>query len=266
VRFLLVFLALPLWAADDVDAIIRRLIEADQRNAPHIHQYTFTEQTARFEFSHGQPHQTGTQTHEVVFVEGMEYRKLVARDGKPLSAREQARVAKDMAQTAEERRKHLAPVVPGGVMTFSGPFVHRRADLGSMEELLRLYDNRVAGEETVRGHRTWVLECSPRQGYTPASEHEREVLVFRKTLWVDEAEGALVRGVYTVAVEGSFAHPGSTLTFDYDKIDAETWQMVELVLNISTNKQKVFQPNVRTEYQRSGFHKFDVQSTITVAQ
>lgn len=265
-RLVLLLCVAPLWAADDANAIIRRLIDVGKRNSQHADQYTFTEQTTRFDFRNHQPHQTGTETHEIVFVEGVEYRKLVARDGKPLSAREQAKVSKEMAQTAEERRKHMAPPVPGGVMTFHSPFSHRRADLGSNEELLALYDNHVAGEETIRGHKAWILECSPRPGYQPANEHEREVLVFGKKLWVDESEGALVRAVYTVVEEGSFAHPGSTVAFDFDKIERDTWHIIGLALNVSTNKQKTFQPSARTEYVMSNFHRFDVQSTVTVVQ
>jgi hypothetical protein len=55
----------------------------------------------------GEPHLRQTETHEVIFAEGLEYRRLVARNGQPLSAREQAQVEKDMAQTAAERRKNL---------------------------------------------------------------------------------------------------------------------------------------------------------------
>ena len=122
----------------------------------------------------------------------------------------------------------------------------------------------IVGEDTVRGRKTWALECAPRPNYFPANEHEKEVLVFRKKFWIDQAEAGLVRGIYMVAVEGTFARPGSSITFDFDKIDSETWYPISLVLNISTNRQKIFQPNVRTECRMSNFHKFDVQSTITV--
>jgi hypothetical protein len=266
-RLLTLLFAVRVWAAEDADAIVRRHIEAACLNEPHVHRYTFTEQTDRFNFDKRlEPHRIESETHEVIFVEGLEYRKLVARNGQPLSPREQAQVAKAMAQTAEERRKHSRPDVPGGVMIFSSPFSHHKVDLGSSEELLTLYENRIAGEETVRGHKTWILECSPRPNYTPSNEHEREVLVFGKKFWIDQSEAALVRGIYTVVAEGSFARPGSTLIFDFEKIDSDTWHIISLVLNVATKQRKVFQPDARTEYHMSNFHKFDVQSTITVVQ
>jgi hypothetical protein len=264
-RVLLLLLALPLWAAEDANAIVRRLVEAEHGNRDRVSQFTYTEETRRFDFrKNGEPHLRLTETHEVIFVEGLEYRKLVARDGKPLSTREQAQVEKDMAQTAAERRKHVQPTPPGGVMTLHGTFRSRSMDFGSSAELLTLFDNRIEAEETLRGHQTWVLGCTPRANYLPANEHEKQVLVFRKKLWLDQAEGMPVRGQYTVLGEGGFAQPGSTVTFDFDKVDSDTWHLISIMLDIAMEKQPVFHPTARTEYRMSNFHKFDVQSTITV--
>ncbi len=264
-RLLLGLMALRLCAAEDVNAIIKRLIEAGHQNEVRAQQYTYVEETERYAFEkNGTPRKTASETHEVIFVEGLKYKKLVARNGHPLSAHDQAQVEKNMRLTAEERRKHQRPTAPGGVVTFNGMFTHQSFDLGSLGELLTLYDNRLAGEEEIRGYKAWVIESTPRAGYVPRSQHESEVLVFRKKCWVDTADGVLVRGVYTVATEESSFRPGSSLTFEFEKIDAETWEVVSLTLNFSRVKEKVFRPTVRTVYQMSKFQKFDVQSTITV--
>jgi hypothetical protein len=143
-------------------------------------------------------------------------------------------------------------------------FTHQSLDLGSLSELLTLYDNRVAGEENVRGHKTWVIEATPQRGYLPMSEHERQVLVFGKKFWVDQEEGLLVRAVYTVVVEDGMVRPGSTITQEFEKVDPDTWEPVSLTLNFSRGKEKVFRPTARTVYTMANFQKFDVHSTITV--
>jgi hypothetical protein len=265
-RWWLWLVAIPLCAADsDVEAILKRLVEAQHQNDKRAQQYTYVEETERFTFDkNGSPHNTGSATHDVIFVEGLKFNKLVARNGKPLSASDQAKVEKNMRLTAEERRKHQRPTAPGGMITFSGLFSSGSLDLGSLSELPKLFDNRVSGEEEIRGHKTWVIESTPRKGYMPMSGHERQVLVFNKKFWVDEADGVLVRGVYTVAAEDSFLRPGSTVTFEYEKVDPDTWEAVSLTLEFSRSKDKVFKPTGRTVYRMSKFQKFDVQSTITV--
>jgi hypothetical protein len=196
----------------------------------------------------------------------LKFNKLVARNGKPLSRREQAQVEKSMRLTAEERRKRQRPTAPGGVITWSGLFAHRSADLGSLGELLTLFDNQLSGQEDVRGHKAWVIEATPRAGYLPMSEHEREVLVFRKKFWVDQAESVLVRSVYTVNAENAFLSPGSSLTFEFEKIDENVWEPISLTLDFSRAREINFKPTGRTLYRMSQFRKFDVQSTITVTE
>jgi hypothetical protein len=255
-------LALPLWGAEDANAIVSRLIQAQDAGDKLDEQYTYVQETRRFRFDKdGRPRQTEWETHEIIFVEGMAYEKLVAREGKPLSAKEQAKVAKDMQETAAYRRAHSRRLAPGGVV--SDEHGHS-ADLGSARELLTLFDNRLTGEEEIRGHKAWVIESTPRSGYEGANEHERAVLSFRKKFWIDEADTMAVRAVYTVIRPNSVGGAGSTLTFDWEKIDREAWEVVSIVANFSKPSDKVFKPGGRTEYEMSKFQKFDVESTVTV--
>src|SRR4051812_4167960 len=108
----LLLAALPLSAAEDANAILRRWIAAQNASDKRASQYTHTEETTRYVYgSNGQLGKKHTETHEVVFIEGLQYRKLVAMDGKPLNAKEQAKVATAMRQTAEQRRRsgHILP-------------------------------------------------------------------------------------------------------------------------------------------------------------
>jgi hypothetical protein len=259
---LLVFLAaVPLWAFDDTGAILKRWIEAQHQNDQRAQQYTYVEDTDWFTYEkNGQLRRDRFTSSEVLFVEGLEYKKLLARNGKPLDAREQARVEKEMSQTAEERRKHRRPRTPGGTISFR----NQRADLGSTEEFLTLFDNRLVGEEEIRGRKAFVIESVPKAGLIPASEHERDVLCFRKKLWIDEADGVKAREILSVIADRIFVKPGSTLTFEHQKIGPDTWHQSSAILNTYGVRDKKFQPSGRTEYRLSKFQKFDVESTITV--
>jgi len=264
-RALLLLLALPLWATDDVNTILRHVVAADHRNEKNAQQYTYIQETIRFALDKdGQMRQTSTVTHEVIFVEGLKYEKLVAREGKPLTPKEQAKVDKDMSQTAAERRKRAHPTSPGGAVARTSPFNHKTTDLGSLSELLTLFDNRLIGEEEIRGHKTWVIESTPKKASEQMSMHEKDVLGFGKKFWVDQKDNMVVRAIHTVVEQGSAMRPGSTLTFEYEKIDADTWEPVTLTMDFSLAKQAIFKPTGRTVYTMHDFHKFDVQSTITV--
>jgi hypothetical protein len=261
VRLSILLTALPLWASDDAGAILKRWIEEQPRNDQRAEQYTYVEETQWFAYDKkSQPHKVRSATSEVIFIEGLNYKRLVARNGKPLDRREQAQVENEMRQTAEERRKHRGYHAPGGRINFA----NQSMDVGSREELLTLFDNRLVGEEEIRGRKAWVIESTPKAGLVAANEHEKEVLCFRKKHWIDETDNVLTRQMVTITGDGYLAKPGSTLTFEFDKIGQDTWHEVLIVLDLYSLRDKAVKPSGRTEYRLSKFQKFDVQSTITV--
>jgi hypothetical protein len=258
-RLLLLLLALHLWPADDANAILRRYMEADKLNDKKAEQYTCVEDTAWFvRDKNGELHQNRSETREAIFIEGLEYRKLVARNGKPLDAKEKAKVDKEMRETAEQRRKHPAWADGGGVTNG-----RQRADFGSDEELLTLFDNRLAGEEEIGGRKAWVIESTPRKDRTPVNRHEKDVASFNKKFWIDEAENVELRAVYTVIGERIYVKPGSTFVFDFQKVQ-DAWQLAQLIVEVRNTMAKVVQVDGRVEMRFSNFKKFDVQSTITI--
>jgi hypothetical protein len=258
---LLLIALLPLRAADGGADILRHWSEAQRNNEERTRQYTYTEQADRFTYGpDGNLRKDSIETAEVIVVERIAFHKLVARNGNPLDAKEQARVDKEMRQTAEERRKHRQQPPAGGRISFGSQW----ADLGSREELLSMFDNRLLGEEMGGGRKAWVFESTPNAGVVATNEHEHDVLCFRKRLWIDQADYVMAKAVYTVIGDYLFAKPGSTLTFAYEKIGPDTWHETSVILDIYRVRNKAFQPSGRTEYRMSGFRKFDVETTITV--
>jgi hypothetical protein len=258
-RLVLLLAVVPLWAADDANTILRRFIDAQKQNDEKAKNYTYVEEAVWFTRDKAGPlHQNRSETNEIVFIEGSKYRKLVARNGKPIGAKDRAKVDQDMRITAEERLRHTPP--PTGGRISSG---HGNADLGTNEELLTLFDNRMTGEEQIGGRKAWVIESAPQTAHTPTNQHEKDALNFTKTLWIDKADFVMLRAVYTVTGDQIFAKPGSAISIELEKINQEVWQPSLLALDIRRSKISSAEAP-RTEYHYSKFQRFDVQSTITI--
>jgi hypothetical protein len=246
-------LTLPL-RAQDVDNILKRNREADKQNDERAKQYTYVEDTDNFEYDkHGERKKTGSETHDVIFVEGESYKRLVARDGKPLPPKEEAKEEKKLKQTVEERRKARRK----GLLNFS------RSVSVSNDDLLKFCDRRVLGEEEIGGRKAWVIEFTPQKGRVPANQHEKDVLSMQTKVWVDEEEGVTVKLVLLTIVDGSFMKPGSSITIENAKINGDTWLPVFAVFDARIQIALVIRDSVRTETRNSNFKKFDVKSTIT---
>ncbi len=156
---------LPALAAELSPAgILQRAVEAERRNARLAWSYTFQEErTANHE----------TRTYDVLFLEGAPYRRLMARNGRPLSGNEdrgeQRRMdqesARRKAESPDQRHRRLFRRAHSYQIPFAG--------------LPRHHDLRLAGEETRNGRRAWRIEASPR----PVSRAH-----WRQTLWIDQQD------------------------------------------------------------------------------
>jgi len=93
VKWLLsLFLASPLFAADTVDDVLNRYLDAAKQNATRAQQYAFSEKETVFNFdSPGTPKPGRSRTWDVLFVEGKPYPKLVAQNDQPLNERDAAK-------------------------------------------------------------------------------------------------------------------------------------------------------------------------------
>jgi hypothetical protein len=253
-RLWLLLAALPLWGVGDANQILKRFAEAQDKNWEHARQYAYTEELTNFAYDKsGKPVQNGAAVWEVIFVEGLEYKKLISQGGKPLDAKAQAREEKKMQQTAEERRKQRR----------AGAF-HPNVSLGSTQDLLTLFDNRLLGEEEIRGRKAWIVESSPLAGHVPANQREKEILSWSHKLWIDEAEYFTLKTVATVVGDHIYQKPGSTMTFEFEKINDDAWLPVRQSDEFHLQFARFIKPSGRSDYRYSKFRKFDVQSTITI--
>jgi len=65
-RLFLLLAALPLWAADDANQILKRFAEAQDKNWEKAAQYAYTEELANFAFDkNGKPVQNGAAVREL---------------------------------------------------------------------------------------------------------------------------------------------------------------------------------------------------------
>jgi len=110
----------------------------------------------------GRPGNPFHKTYDVIMLEGQNYNKLVLIEGQPLDDANRKKVDEDLAKERELRRKY--------------PFLNKTMSVSGLGQLERLFDNKVAGEETVGGRKAWTVESEPKRGAKAADPKEEEVL------------------------------------------------------------------------------------------
>ena len=226
-RPLFTLVAAAVALAQDPREIFRRSIEKDQVNRALRQQYTFLEKSVQKEFDkNGKAKKTESTVHDVSILYGHQFRRLIEKDGKPLSAKDQQKekerldkfTAKWTHETPEERKKRLARREQ-----------NREKETAFLREIPDAYDLRLLGEEKVDGKDAWVIQGEPHPGYRPKLDGAKYFAKMRGKIWIDKADYQWVKVDAETIDTISFGlilfrlDKGSRLQFEQARVNDEIW-------------------------------------------
>jgi len=146
----------------DAREMIRRAVAADERNWTVARHYTFSERVdLRYLDSEGHVKSQEVKRHDVMLLDGSPYRRLVARDDRPLPPADEKKEQDKLNRSIAERRQETAIQRAHRLAEYARrPEWQREA----WRELPAAFDFRLAAEEVLEGHRVYVLEAAPHPG------------------------------------------------------------------------------------------------------
>lgn len=189
--------------------------------------YTFVERDVEHTVGgDGQVKSTEIRTYDVIEIYGQEVWRLIAKDDKPLDAKEAAKeedkiqkiIDKHEAESEDERKKEEEKEAKR--RDDSRKFVSAVADS---------HDFTLVGTEQMDGRDTWVIDAEPRTGFELPDKEEKFVSKFRGRLWIDKEDLQLakvdVEAVDTAAVGWVVAriHKGTRMSYEQMRMDDEIW-------------------------------------------
>src|SRR5258708_8304916 len=164
-RSFVFFFAAATSFAQDPREIVRRSVELDQANWLRMKDYTWTAQeTDRHLDSNAKVQSIESKRWETTILYGEPFRRMLARNGKPLSAdeqrKEQLRLDKETAkfaqETLDERTRRLAKLEKD-----------RAKEREFLREIPHVYNFRIVRDDQVDGHAVWAIAAMPKTAYTP---------------------------------------------------------------------------------------------------
>lgn len=162
-----------------------------------IADYTFTEKNTEMRLdSRGGVKKTKTATYEVYPSEGAGkmYRRLIARDGKPLEEKELAAQDKEQEARAERRRLRLQNETPAERdKRLAKAEAAKKKERDIVDELFRMDELVLEGRESIDDRSTILISFKPRPGYKPASEDAQTLQKLAGRAWMDEQTYQLVK-------------------------------------------------------------------------
>ena len=197
--------------------VLRLVVSAETEQDPLREQYAYREL---------QENGSRTKAFDVILLEGRPYRKLVERNGKPLTEKERREVEADMLKTSRERRK-------AGLFTRTYTMrIGRLADLEKTHEI------------TLEGNQ---LTAKPKAD---------SPMLHR--IQFDPQTHVMLRHEVEVVGPGSEMKPGTILIREFSRQGDGPYLVRKMIIDFKVRFAKGYQVHTFSNYR-----KFDAASTIT---
>ena len=207
--------------------IVARSVELDQSNWQHMKDYTWiARQTDRILDSQGQVKSSRTEQWETVVIYGEPHRRMLERNGKPLSAEDQQKEQQKLDRAVAKREHETASRRVRREADFEK---QREKDREFLREIPDLFDFKLLPDEKIDGHDVWVISAVPKPGAHPKSGDAKPLLKIQAKVWIDKAEYQWVKLEAETTATISFGlfiarlAPGARLEFEQTRVNDETW-------------------------------------------
>src|SRR3954447_18352835 len=213
--------------AQDPRELVRRSIAQSQLDWMRMSDYTWQAHSVEKHLdAKGKIQSTKRETWETLILDGQPYRRMLERDGKPLSPDEQ----RDEQKKLDKETRKLSTETPAEKQRRTEDAEkQRRKDFAFLSEITELFDLRLEGDSTVNGRPVWVVAGAPVAGAKAQSGDAKMLLKLRGRMWIDKAtyQWARVEAETTDTISwGLFLarlNPGAKLVFEQAEVAPDLW-------------------------------------------
>jgi len=241
----------------DARKIIRRVVSNYRRDIDSMRDYTYQRRTVIQRLDkNGAVKKTEIRTYEVSIFFGAPFQKLIARDDKPLSAKDRKRSEEKLNNFFNRQKKLSDEDRKREMEKDSHKFQHEIAD-----ELPQMLNYEVIGEEMFDGHPVWVIRATPRKDYKPNSRVGKLLSKLSGKVWITKSDDTWVKVEADLAEDfnvGWFLfklRKGAHLEFEDTRVHDERWMPRRTFINGSGRLAGVT-GRFRIETNYSNYRKF----------
>jgi hypothetical protein len=256
--------------AADPREIVRRALELNARDKQLTNDYDYLqrEETRELDRS-GKVRVRKDETWDVIPLEGSPYKRLVSRDGRPLSPAEQELEDQKVRAVAQERRNETPEERAHRLEEWRHRQDRQRQPL---RELPDAFNFTLLPEADLDGRPVYVIEALPKPGYKPKSTYTAFFPKVKVRAWIDkadlEAKRIEIEATDTISFGGFLLRleKGSRIVIDQTRMDDQVWVPRHVSVLAEARLMLLKNMNREMEYDFSGYKKFQVNSRVVYLQ
>ena len=202
-----------------VAEIIARSVEATKRDWAAAPNYNYQERDT-------DPSTGASRTYHVEMILGSPYRRLIAVNGTPLTPSQRQQEQSKLQQEIRKRRDESPQEHARRVSAYQ---TGRTRDHQMMLQMPKAFAFSLRGSAQLDGHAVYVVDATPRPGYSPPNTHAKVLTGMKGTLWIDQETYQWVKAeahvVHTVSIAGFLAdvQPGTSFVLEKMPVGGGVW-------------------------------------------
>ena len=178
-----------------------------------------------------------SSTYEFIPLADGVYRKLIKKNGQPLSEKE-ARKQQKKAEARLSQQKNLSPLARAKLERKRSE--RRRKTARFWDEAAQAFHFQYRGEEVLTERTVAVVDLRPREEYKPSEKDFRVLAKLKGRIWIDKQDLQIVQAemefIEALKIAGGLVaklHKGSTLWVQQQKVQDEVWFPRQFELKMS---------------------------------
>ncbi len=238
--------------------IIRRACDREASNESIYRQYAF-----RQDLWQRVNKKEERRVHEVMYIAGQQYRRLVEKDGKPLSAEEAADEQERLDKELDKARRESPDRAQKRAIK-----EQREAD-EFRDQISQAFDFKLIGEEMVSGRLCYRIHGDPKPGFKAKGE-AKFLAKMRGDVWIDKSDFHWAKvDLETVdTITGMVGlvrlARGSTIAVRRSYVNQEVWAPELVEVKAAARALLFISAALDVRLRFSDFKKFSVDSKVTV--
>lgn len=252
-------------AADPRD-IVRKAVELNARDTQLAINYNYLQRQETREVGRsGDSRILKDETWDIIPLEGSPYKRLVERDGRPLSPAERKVEDQKLQAAADERRNETAEQHERRLEEWRHRQDRQRQPL---RELPDAFNFTLLSEENLDGRPVYLIEAVPKPDYKPKSSYTAFFPKVKIRAWIDRADLEAMRieiePTDTISFGGFLLRleKGSRIVIEQTRMDEQFWLPRRISVLAEGRVMLLKSLNREMEYDFTGYKKFQVDSRV----
>jgi hypothetical protein len=194
------------------------------------------------------------EVSEIVPLEGTPYERVVMKDGRPLSPEEKRKEEHKFERAGRQRENESPAEREARIRKYE-------TERAFVKEVPDAYNFKLVGEETIEGRPVWVIEMTPRPGFTPVSPHAAMLQHIEGKLWIDKEDVRWAKAeahvIDTISIGWILARigPGAHFTVEQTRVAPGLWMPKHITIQGVARVMMVHSKNLNQDLRFSGYHE-----------